>query len=82
MTESDGSVRIYHHVDNGLDYCKYEPYFMEILPEEAKAVELLISAYPFYLTIDQLPLESSARKIEVATALWEHGLLMTEKPFK
>jgi len=82
VTESDGSVRIYHHVDNGLDYCKYEPYFMEILPEEAKAVELLISAYPFYLTIDQLPLESSARKIEVATALWEHGLLMTEKPFK
>ncbi|EDX17061.1 GD16684 [Drosophila simulans] len=82
VTEPDGSVRIYHHADNGLDYCKYEPYFMEILPEEAKAVELLISAYPYYLTIDQLPLKSSARKVEVATALWEHGLLMTEKPFK
>ncbi|XP_037725863.1 bifunctional lysine-specific demethylase and histidyl-hydroxylase NO66 [Drosophila subpulchrella] len=81
VTEDDGSVRIYHHVDNALEYCKYEPIFMEILPEEAAAVELLISAYPFYLTVGQLPLETAARKVEVVTALWERGLLMTEKPF-
>ncbi|XP_017002371.2 bifunctional lysine-specific demethylase and histidyl-hydroxylase NO66 [Drosophila takahashii] len=81
VTEDDGSVRIYHHVDNALEYCKYEPIFMEILPEEAAAVSLLISAYPYYLTIAQLPLETTARKVEVVTALWERGLLMTEKPF-
>ncbi|EDX01220.1 bifunctional lysine-specific demethylase and histidyl-hydroxylase NO66 [Drosophila yakuba] len=82
VTEEDGSVRIYHHVDNGFEYCKYEPIFMEILPEEAAAVELLISAYPYYLTVGQMPLDSAARKVEVVTALWERGLLMTEKPFK
>ncbi|XP_016946296.1 bifunctional lysine-specific demethylase and histidyl-hydroxylase NO66 [Drosophila biarmipes] len=81
VTEDDGSVRIYHHVDNALEYCKYEPIFMEILPEEAAAVELLISAYPFYLAVGQLPLETAERKVEVVTALWERGLLMTEKPF-
>ncbi|XP_017064564.1 bifunctional lysine-specific demethylase and histidyl-hydroxylase NO66 [Drosophila eugracilis] len=82
VTEEDGSVRIYHHIDNALEYCKYEPIFMEILPEEVPAVELLISAYPFYLEVNQLPLETTARKVEVVTALWEKGLLMTEKPFK
>ncbi|KAH8368417.1 hypothetical protein KR084_011327, partial [Drosophila pseudotakahashii] len=81
VTEDDGSVRIYHHVDNALEYCKFEPSFLEILPEEAPAVELLICAYPYYLKVGQLPLESMARKVEVVTALWERGLLMTEEPF-
>ncbi|EDV45796.1 uncharacterized protein Dere_GG18702 [Drosophila erecta] len=82
VNEDDGSVKIYHHVNNALEYCKYEPNFLEILQEEAIAVEVLISAYPYYITVDQLPLKTVARKVEVATALWEHGLLMTEKPFK
>ncbi|XP_052849259.1 bifunctional lysine-specific demethylase and histidyl-hydroxylase NO66 [Drosophila gunungcola] len=81
VKEEDGSnLRIYHHMDNALEYCKYEPTFMEILPAEGAAVEVLIAAYPSYIKVGQLPMKNADRKVEVALALWERGLLMTEKP--
>lgn len=80
---ADGSsLRVYYYVDNALEYCKYEANFMEIQPSEAPAVEALMTSYPAYMKVAKLPLRSADRRIEVATALWERGLLMTEKPFK
>nr|B4NP88.1 RecName: Full=Bifunctional lysine-specific demethylase and histidyl-hydroxylase NO66; AltName: Full=Histone lysine demethylase NO66 [Drosophila willistoni] len=75
-------LRVYYYVDNALEYCKYEANFMEIEPTEAAAVETLMHAYPAYVKISMLPLRKPERRIEVATALWERGLLMTETPFK
>lgn len=82
LVANEGSLRIYFYVDNALEYCKYEANFMEIEAAEAGAVETLIKAYPAYIKVSLLPLKSADRRIEVATALWERGLLMTEKPFK
>ncbi|KAH8287068.1 hypothetical protein KR054_001748 [Drosophila jambulina] len=82
LVGSEDTLRVYYYVDNALEYCKYEANFMEIEPGEAGAVETLIKAYPAYIKVSLLPLKSADRRIEVATALWERGLLMTEKPFK
>ncbi|XP_064538906.1 bifunctional lysine-specific demethylase and histidyl-hydroxylase NO66 [Drosophila montana] len=82
LVAEGSSLRVYYYVDNALEFCKYEANFMEIQPTEAAAVEALMSAYPKYLKVAKLPLRSAERRIEVATALWERGLLMTEKPFK
>lgn len=82
LVAEESSLRVYYYVDNALEYCKYEVNYMEIQPTEAAAVESLIKAYPNYLKIASLPLRNAERRVEVATALWEHGLLMTEKPFK
>ncbi|XP_034109529.1 bifunctional lysine-specific demethylase and histidyl-hydroxylase NO66 [Drosophila albomicans] len=80
---AEGSaIRIYYYLDNALEYCKFDANYMEIQPEEAPAVEALIKAYPKYTSVKKLPLRSQDRRIEVATALWERGLLMTKKPFK
>ncbi|ALC48872.1 CG2982 [Drosophila busckii] len=81
LMAEDSSLRIYYYVDNALEYCKYEANFMEIEPTEAGAVELLLTTYPKYIKVSQLPLRSAERRVEVVTALWERGLLMTEKPF-
>ncbi|KAH8279532.1 hypothetical protein KR044_011911, partial [Drosophila immigrans] len=76
------ALRLYYYVDNALEYCKFDANYMEIQPEEAPAVEALIKAYPEYTPVRKLPISSRDRRIEVATALWERGLLMTKKPFK
>ncbi|KAH8238443.1 hypothetical protein KR032_006938, partial [Drosophila birchii] len=83
LVRSEDSLRVYYYVDNALEYCKYEANFMEIEEQaEADAIEYLIKAYPIYINVSLLPLESADRRMEIATALWERGLLMTEKPFK
>ncbi|XP_062140848.1 bifunctional lysine-specific demethylase and histidyl-hydroxylase NO66-like [Drosophila sulfurigaster albostrigata] len=79
----EGTVfRIYYYLDNALEYCKFDASYMEIQPDEAMAVEALIKAYPKYTSVKELPLCPQDRRIELATALWERGLLMTKEPFK
>uniref|UniRef100_A0A0K8U7R9 Bifunctional lysine-specific demethylase and histidyl-hydroxylase n=1 Tax=Bactrocera latifrons TaxID=174628 RepID=A0A0K8U7R9_BACLA len=82
LVQEEDKVRIYYYVDNSKEYCEYEPNFIEIEPEEAASVEVLIRSYPQYVGVSQLPLEDDERKVQMVTALWERGLLMTEKPFK
>ncbi|XP_068158294.1 bifunctional lysine-specific demethylase and histidyl-hydroxylase NO66 [Drosophila tropicalis] len=82
LVVDESHLRVYYYVDNALEYCKYEANFMEIEPTEAAAVETLMHTYPAYVKISMLPLRKPERRIEVATALWERGLLMTETPFK
>lgn len=82
LVQEEDKVRIYYYVDNSKEYCEYEPNFIEIEPEEAASVEVLIRSYPEYVGVSQLPLEDDERKVQMVTALWERGLLMTEKPFK
>uniref|UniRef100_A0A0A1WL93 Bifunctional lysine-specific demethylase and histidyl-hydroxylase n=1 Tax=Zeugodacus cucurbitae TaxID=28588 RepID=A0A0A1WL93_ZEUCU len=82
LVQEEEKVRIYYYLDNSKEYCEYEPNFIEIEPEEAASVEVLIRSYPQYVGVSQLPLEDDERKVQMVTALWERGLLMTEKPFK
>ncbi|XP_054743933.1 bifunctional lysine-specific demethylase and histidyl-hydroxylase NO66-like [Anastrepha obliqua] len=82
LVQEDSKVRIYYYLDNSKEYCEYNRNFMEIEMEEAASVELLIRSYPEYIAVSQLPLEDEEHKVQMVTALWERGLLMTEKPFK
>ncbi|XP_053951676.1 bifunctional lysine-specific demethylase and histidyl-hydroxylase NO66 [Anastrepha ludens] len=82
LVQEEGKMRIYYYLDNSKEYSEYEPNFMEIELEEAASVEVLIRSYPEYIGVSQLPLEDEEHKVQIVTALWERGLLMTEKPFK
>uniref|UniRef100_W8AWA9 Bifunctional lysine-specific demethylase and histidyl-hydroxylase n=1 Tax=Ceratitis capitata TaxID=7213 RepID=W8AWA9_CERCA len=82
LVQEEEKVRIYYYLDNSKEYCEYDPNFIEIEPDEAASVEVLIRSYPEYVGVSQLPLQDDERKIQMVTALWERGLLMTEKPFK
>ncbi|XP_053959555.1 bifunctional lysine-specific demethylase and histidyl-hydroxylase NO66-like [Anastrepha ludens] len=82
LVQEDSKVRIYYYLDNSKECCEYNRNFMEIEMKEAASVELLIRSYPEYIGVSQLPLEDEEHKVQMVTALWERGLLMTEKPFK
>ncbi|KAK3092611.1 hypothetical protein FSP39_004927 [Pinctada imbricata] len=78
LTEED-EVRIYHCLGNTRVYHETDPNFFDIPPECALGVEYLIHKYPAYVTVDSLPLSTVEQKIDVATMLYEHGLLVTEE---
>lgn len=76
LTEED-EVRIYHSLENTRLYHEIEPTFIQISSEVAHAVEYLIHSYPKYVTVESLPLPSIDQRIDVASMLYEKGLLLT-----
>lgn len=75
-------IRVYYSSENSKEYHGFEENFLEIEPSDAPAVEVLIKAYPTFITPDQLQLEDDDRNLTVAQDLWEKGILMTEEPLK
>ncbi|XP_059504678.1 ribosomal oxygenase 1 [Stegostoma tigrinum] len=76
----NGSILLYYTIENSRDYHKEDEKCIEIDPELADGVELLLCSYPQYIKVDSLPAGSLDDKISLAAALYEKGLLMTEYP--
>lgn len=80
MVRYGDEIRVYYSSENSKEYHGFEENFLEIEPSDAAAVEVLIKAYPTFITPDQLQLEDDDRNLMVAQDLWEKGILMTEEP--
>lgn len=80
MVRCEEQIRVYYSSENSKEYHGFEENFLEIEPSDAPAVEVLIRAYPGFITPDQLQLEDIDRSLTVAQDLWEKGILMTEEP--
>lgn len=76
----NGSILLYYTIENSREYHKEESKCIEIDPELADGVELLLCSYPQYIKVDSLPAGNLDDKISLAVALYEKGLLMTEYP--
>ncbi|UYV72646.1 C14orf169 [Cordylochernes scorpioides] len=82
VMEND-SVRLYHSLDNSRIFHEVELQYIEIGAELAPAVEYLIHVYPHYTTIEKLPLLTLEQKLEVASLLYDKGLLLIKDvPYK
>lgn len=79
LTEED-EVRIYHTLENGRVYHEVDPQYIEVEAEVASAVEFLIHSYPNFVSVENLPLPTLEKKLEIATSLYEKGLLITGEP--
>ncbi|CAG2062362.1 unnamed protein product, partial [Timema podura] len=81
VTEGDdNTVRLYHTLDNSLEYHGEEPQFLELAVDHAPIVEHLILSYPKFVSVSDLPLDDLAQKLQIVSDLWERGLLLTEGP--
>jgi lysine-specific demethylase/histidyl-hydroxylase NO66 len=80
--EEKNSVRIYYCVENSREYQEVEPQFLEVDAENAPAIEALLSKYPDYLTVEDLPIEELDTKMKVVQDLWERKLLLTKVPLE
>lgn len=82
MLRHGNEFRIYYHADNTKEYHEIDEQFVEIDANDAPAVEVLINAYPDFITPADLLLDENERNLAVAQDLWEHGLLMTAEVLK
>jgi len=79
VTEAD-SVRLYYSTENTREYHEVEEQFLEIGEDMAEAVECLVTSYPAYVKVDQLPGGELMDIMNVIGDLWEKKLLMTSEP--
>uniref|UniRef100_A0A7S0JIT5 Bifunctional lysine-specific demethylase and histidyl-hydroxylase n=1 Tax=Calcidiscus leptoporus TaxID=127549 RepID=A0A7S0JIT5_9EUKA len=78
--EGDAAV-LYHHVENTRVYRELaEPASVAFAMEALPALDRILSAYPKYVTVGKLPLETDAQKLDVASALVEAKLVFVKQP--
>lgn len=78
LVMEEDQVRIYHNLENSALYHEVDPTYLEIPAQYAPAVEYLIHNYPQYISLESLPLNSLNEQVELAQALYEKGMLITE----
>ncbi|XP_045143916.1 ribosomal oxygenase 1 [Echinops telfairi] len=75
-----GRLFLYHTVENSRVYHLEEPKYVEIDPQQADALELLLRSYPEFVRVGDLPCDSVEDQLSLATMLYDKGLLITKMP--
>lgn len=75
-----GHLFLYYTVENSRVYHLEEPKCLEILPQHADAMELLLRSYPEFVRVGDLPCDSVEDQLSLATMLYDKGLLLTKMP--
>lgn len=71
---------LYYTVENSRVYHLEEPKCLEIYPQQADAMELLLRSYPEFVRVGDLPCDSVEEQLSLATMLYDKGLLLTKMP--
>lgn len=74
--------KIYYNTENSRVYHGEEEQFLEIEMVLVPAVCHLISNFPDYVAIEELPIGDEALKIQVVSDLWERGLVVTKEKLR
>lgn len=74
--------RIYYNTDNARVYHGEEEQCMEIEMLVVPAVCHLISSFPDYVAIEELPIGDEAMKIQIVSDLWERGIVVTKEKLR
>ncbi|XP_040598714.1 ribosomal oxygenase 1 [Mesocricetus auratus] len=75
-----GRLFLYYTVENSRVYHLEEPKCLEIDPQQADAMELLLRSYPEFVKVGDLPCDSVEDQLSLATTLYDKGLLLTKTP--
>merc|ERR1712096_394421 len=81
VTEED-SVLVYFSTENTREYQEVGEQSLEVGSDLAPAVEHLVTTYPAWVKVEDLPLEELEDRMKVAGDLWERGVLMTSEPLE
>uniref|UniRef100_A0A1E1XC42 Bifunctional lysine-specific demethylase and histidyl-hydroxylase n=1 Tax=Amblyomma aureolatum TaxID=187763 RepID=A0A1E1XC42_9ACAR len=82
LVVEEEEVRLYHSFDNSRRYKGRDPQWIVLEEDQAPAVEALLHAYPGYLKVDDLPLDNPVDRLELASLLYDKGLLISKLPLE
>lgn len=69
---------LYYASENTAKYHEVDSMKIKMPLEYAEAVEFLVNAYPKYIAVADLPLESDEEKLDLANELLDHQIAMVE----
>lgn len=76
----EDTYKIYYSTENSKEYHEYEPQFLEVDEEFVSGIKQMIAAYPEFISVKKLLIETDDAKIQIVKDLWEKGLISTEDP--
>merc|ERR1719339_451899 len=82
LVSEEDSVLVYFSTENTREYHEVGEQSLEVGSDLAPAVEHLITSYPAWIKVEDLPLEELEDRMKVAGDLWERGILMTNEPLE
>ena len=82
LVQEDDTVMLYYSTDNTREYHEVDSQCMEIGPDLAPALEHLITNYPEWSKVEELPLDDLEERMKVAGDLWEKGIVITSEPLE
>lgn len=82
LIEEEGEFRLYHSVDNPLEYHAEDAQYLVIPQETVHIIQYLTTNYPCYTTVQSIPHEDEEEKLRLISDLWDRGLLLTSAPLE
>jgi len=82
LVSEEDSVQVFFSTENTREYHEVGEQSLEVGSDLAPAVEHLITSYPAWVKVEDLPLDELEDRMKVAGDLWERGILMTNEPLE
>jgi len=80
LVQEDETVRLYYSTENTREFREVEEQSLEVGEELAPAVEHLVTTYPAWTKVEDLPVDQLEDRMKVVGDLWEKGIVMTSEP--
>jgi len=82
LVSEEDSVQVFFSTENTREYQEVGEQSLEVGSDLAPAVEHLITSYPAWVKVEDLPLDELEDRMKVAGDLWERGILLTNEPLE
>jgi len=82
LVQEEESIRVYYSTENTRQFKEVEEQWLEVEEELAPGVEHLVTTYPAWIKVEDLPVEQLEDRMKLVGDLWEKGILMTSEPLE
>ncbi|XP_023323397.1 ribosomal oxygenase 1 isoform X2 [Eurytemora carolleeae] len=82
MVQEEDGIKVYYSTENTREYHEAEEQWLEVDSDLAPAIDHLITSYPAWTKVEDLPVEDLESRMQVVGDLWEKGILITSEPLE
>jgi len=82
VQEDEDVIKVYYSTENTREYHEVEEQFLEVDSDLAPGIDCLITSYPQWIKVEDLPIEDLESRMRVVSDLWEKGILITSLPLE
>jgi len=80
LVQEEDVIKVYYSTENTREYHEAEEQWLELDAEHAPGVDFLITNYPLWTKVEDLPIDDLESRMRVVGDLWEKGILITSEP--